>query len=611
MDEKRVIIVSPTRAVCETQIPLLEGEEFETRLMAAKGKEIIKLVRNKKRFGIVAVTGSGKSASIKRIIKEEFADGREFLVDIVTREHEATVKTWNSNVLVVTPGIALIWAKDGTIKAGDVIILDEIHQTSDHLELTEALILRIGCRVIWMSATVDAKVFARYLKSNKVIVFDKVDERKRAKVRIVSPQKEEMFLYSLIGRVIREKRGMVMFLPTRRETEEYAKATEEMFSGQIKVEFYHGGEPAAKLRPYLNRGIANQNRPFVIFMTNAGQSGLNIEGLNTIVVRDECFTEEIHGRTVVRVKTFLETNDLLQMIGRINGRVSGGEAYIITGRNINFHELRPQKVKFVLGRSLERLALVCGRLGIDLSELDLPEPIDRKKYADIVKKLIARGMFEPDGINLTRYGRRAERIPCSVEWAEMIVNCPPEILNVAIVCSSNSGLYRILKPDYDIDEFVVQGSDHLTAYNIVAHAITNYSRIESDKGYTQYRFREREFYEWAEKRGINAKEIEEIALALKSILHNLNMPIPARLEQADSGMRDNFTRMLAQVRSLRVVRKGRDVSDGNEIWLERLSYCDIEEIIFGTISAWIDKDEIIRRAVEGTEIPHEIFCRVK
>lgn len=611
METERVIIVSPTRAVCETQIPLLEGEEFKTRLMEQKGNEIIKLVKSKKRFGIIAVTGSGKSASIKRIIKEEFADGRELLIDIVTREYESTAKTWRSNVLVVTPGIAMIWAKDGTIKNTDVIIFDEIHQTSDHLELTEALILRIGCRIIWMSATVDPKTFKKYLRSNKVIIFNKVDESKKAKVRIIDPRKEEGFLYGLIQRVIREKRGMVMFLPSRREAEEYAKATERMFYGLIKAEFYHGGEPSAKLRPFLNRGIANKNRPFAIFMTNAGQSGLNIEGLNTVVVHDKCFKEELHGQTIVRVKAYLETNDLLQMIGRINGRVADGEAYIITERNINFHDLHPEKVKFVLGHNLERLALVCGRLGIDFTELELPEPIDRKKYSMIVRGLVEREIFEPDGINLTRYGRRVEGIPCPVEWAEMIVNCPPEILNAAIICSASSGLFRILKSDYDISEFIVAGSDHLTAYNIVAYAITTFGEISSSKGYTEYRFREKEFYGWAEMKGINAKEIEEIALALKSILHNLKMPIPNKLDKAGIETYRDFTKMLAEVRSLKVVRRGRDIANGNEIWAERLSCCNIENTIFGTISAWIDKDDVIRRSIEGTEISNELLRSVR
>lgn len=597
--------MAPTRAVCVNLRALLGVEKFETRLMAERGRELIGFVQNRKAFGIVAVTGSGKSASIKNIAEQEFGVAKQLEYDIVTREHEATDKTWRSNVIVITPGIALIWAKDRFIKKKDLVIFDEIHQTSEHLELTLALVLRIGCRIIWMSATVDHGFFAEYLKSNQVIVFNKVDEAKKAKVVIIPPENEDAYLYCKIEQTIREKRGMVMFLPTRRETEEYAQATKRMFLGKIKVVFYHGGEPADKLDPFLNKGIANKNRPFIIFMTNAGQSGLNIEGLSIIGIRDQCYTEELMGRTIVKFKTFLETNDILQMGGRVNGRVADGEIFISTRREIDFHKLRPEKVKFVLGHNLERLALVCGRLGIDCTELSLPEPVDKQKYAEVVKKLIRRGILDSSGISLTEYGWKVERIPCSVEWAEMIVNSPPEILNTVIVCSASSGLFRILKPggeaEYDLSEFIVPGSDHLTLYNIVAHAINNFAEIVDDKGYTEYRFKEKEFYGWAEEKGINVKEIEEIALALKSIRHNLGMPIPKKLPEMDKNIHSKFVELLDRVRSLDIVRGEQDI-DGNEVWPERISMCEAGGIVIGTVSAWLDRDNIIRRAIEGTAI---------
>jgi len=42
--------------------------------------------------------------------------------------------------------------------------VDEIHQTSAELELCLALGKRVGCRFIWLSATVDPSFYARYLK---------------------------------------------------------------------------------------------------------------------------------------------------------------------------------------------------------------------------------------------------------------------------------------------------------------------------------------------------------------------------------------------------------------------------------------------------------------
>lgn len=614
---RRVIIIGPTRAVCVNLRTLLSVEKFETMLMLEMGQNIISLVQDEESFGIVAVTGSGKSASIIDIAEKEFGIAGGLASAIVTREHEATRESWYSDVVVVTPGIAAIWAKNGLIQKDDVIVFDEAHQASEQLWVVMALILSIGCRIIWMSATVNPEFYRAYLRSKQVILYDKIEEDKKANVKVIRPEDEgdlyerKGFLYEKIEQVILEKKGMVMFLPTRRETEAYAKAVEELFSGRIKVDFYNGGEPADKLESYLNKGTANKNRPFVIFMTNAGQSGLNIEGLSVVVIQDWCYTQKKIGRTLVRIKTFLSANDILQMIGRIYGRVSGGEGYIISARDIDFQKLRPEKVEFTLGNDLRILAMICGKLGIKHTDLSLPEPIDEKDYNRMIKHLIRRGIFMPDGIHLTEYGRKVERIPCSVEWAELIANSSPETLYAAIICSASSGIFRMLREGVDFAssfaEFIVPGSDHLTLYNIIAYAISNFAEIADSKGYTEYEFRQKEFYAWTDKKGIRAREIEEIALALKSILHNLKMPIPEKLPQADEHLRNEFVKLLARVGSLDFVRNERDIY-GNEVWAERISLCEAGSAVSGTIDAWEDSYGTIRRAIGGTVIPAEL-CR--
>lgn len=601
---KRVIVVAPTRATCMNLKVLLETNEFPTRLMEERGLEIMNLAKSEEGFGIIAVTGAGKSASIKPIVRQKLEDALR--VDIVTRENEVTDYTWQCNVVVVTPGIAMIWAKNNILKPDDMVIFDEIHQTSDHLELAEALSLYIGCKVIWMSATVDPEIFAKYLKSSTVIKFDKVDETKKAKVEIIDSRREGTFLAEMIKRVNAEKRGLIVFLPTRQATEDWAKKAREVSpDATLKVEFYHGGESASKLLPYLNRGNNSKNRPFVIFMTNAGQSSLNIEGLNTVVIKDECIRDELHSGVAVRVKTRLPTNDILQMGGRVNGRVSDGEIFILSDRNIDFHSLKPTKVEFVLGHNLERLALTCGKIGIDLAELELPEPVDKEKYVQVVKKFVQRGIFEPDGINLTPYGKRIERIPTSAAWAEMIVNSPDELLDLVAICASSPGLHRILRQENNVSEFVVSGSDHLTLYNVVAYAIAKFGGVNNRNGSAEYYFR-KDFYDWAREKGVNAKEIKEIALALKSVLHSIKEKwLQVDLPQADEKAKNQFVDLLAKVGSLDIVSGESDIS-GNTIWTAKTSRCKGSEIIFGSVDVWQDKRGHTRRTIEGTNVPDGI-----
>src|SRR5688572_19027610 len=163
----RVIVIAPTRAACET-IELALGLHIETVLEKQHGTEIRDLAAQGKGFGIVAGTGTGKTLSI-RPIAEQILRTTTLRVGVVNREREATPETPSWNVIIVTTGIARRWFEDGDILARDTLLVDEIHQTSAELELCLALGKRVGCRFIWLSATVDPAFYASYLNSAAVL----------------------------------------------------------------------------------------------------------------------------------------------------------------------------------------------------------------------------------------------------------------------------------------------------------------------------------------------------------------------------------------------------------------------------------------------------------
>src|SRR5205085_6789076 len=103
-------------------------------------------------------------------------------IGVVNREREATPETPTWNVIVITTGIARRWFEEGDILANDTLVVDEIHQTSAELELCLALGKRAGCRFIWLSATVDPRFYASYLKSDEVLETSAFDPKLRAKV---------------------------------------------------------------------------------------------------------------------------------------------------------------------------------------------------------------------------------------------------------------------------------------------------------------------------------------------------------------------------------------------------------------------------------------------
>src|SRR5436190_18579212 len=236
----RVIVIAPTRAACET-IELAVGLHIETYLEKHFGSRVRELARARRGFGIVAGTGSGKTLAI-RPIAEELLATTDLRVGVVNREREATPETPSWNIVIVTTGIARRWFQDGDILPQDTLIVDEIHQTSAELELCLALGKRVGCRFIWLSATVDPTFYRRYLSSADVLEVYAFDPQKAAKVEVVNREPTEFLDDRYIRRVIKERRGVALFVPTRKGVEQAAEYVRER-APRITTAFYHGGEP--------------------------------------------------------------------------------------------------------------------------------------------------------------------------------------------------------------------------------------------------------------------------------------------------------------------------------------------------------------------------------
>src|SRR5918912_2015186 len=369
----RIIVIAPTRAACET-IELALGLHLETLLEREHGAEIRQLARSGKGFGIVAGTGTGKTLAIRPIAESILRE--PLLGGVVNREREATPETPSWNVVIVTTGIARRWFQDDLITGLDTIVGDEIHQTSAELELCLALGKRADCRFIWLSATVDPTFYAEYLESSEVLVTQAFDPALKAKVQVLPQRPEEFLNDRYVRHVMKEKRGVAVFVPTRAEVEKLAAGLGEQWP-RLTTAFYHGGEPIRVIRPFLEDEVS---RPFLLAMTAAGQSALNVRGLDTVVIYDARYGNVVdRGRNVLH-RLYLGDNEILQMAGRVHGRVPGGEVFILSDRELDFASLRPTPPEFQLAGDAERVAITCAALGVDAADLDLPVPLDRAAY---------------------------------------------------------------------------------------------------------------------------------------------------------------------------------------------------------------------------------------
>ncbi|HEX8244929.1 MAG TPA: hypothetical protein VF541_15580, partial [Longimicrobium sp.] len=598
--EGRVVVIAPTRAACETIELGVQLTGVSTVIEREHGEEIRELARSGRGFGIMAGTGTGKTLAIRPIAQEIV--GEELRVGVVNREREATPETPSWNVVIITTGIARRWLQDDLIDANDIVVVDEIHQTSAELELCLALAKRANCRFVWLSATVDPSFYSRYLNSAAVIESSAFDPEKAAEVRVSNTLNPLGFLAERFMRhVSKNKRGVAVFVPTRAGTEEIAKELGEKYP-HVLTEYYHGGEPVAKLRPFLEGDGAPH--PFVLAMTSAGQSALNIRGLDTVVIEDAQFTTIVNRGRSVLTRLPLGANEILQMAGRVHGRVENGEVWILSERDIDFESLRPTEPNFQLAGDPERVALTCAAMGVRADELDLPVPLDRIAYRRAVETLTKRGLVAHN--RLTEYGKRVEVLPVDRAWGELLVNADEHLVPVVAGCASIESLHRMLKPDNDIGQYVVRGSDNLTAYNIYQHVLEELGTIGYVYGLPRHVFEDEPLAKWCDERGVLVRSIEDAALATASIYRSLDLALPREMPRLNRSIERDWKRLVARVMPFSLVID-EETSWGEEVRVSKTSVCGNWGPVAGDLMYFSDKNGRARGSISGTQLETDLL----
>jgi len=592
----RVIVIAPTRAACET-IELALGVQVDTVLGREHGAELYGWAAAGKPFGIVAGTGTGKTLAIRPIAEAILQESLRY--GVVNREREATPETPGWNVVIVTTGIARRWFQDDLITGRDTVIIDEIHQTSAELELCLALGKRAGVRYIWLSATVDPAFYAKYLNSQEVLETSAFDPALAATVKVVPKDPKEFLEDKVMRRFIKDRRGVAVFVPTRKEVELLAADLGAQWP-RLNVAFYHGGEPIRAIRPFLEGQV---DKPYLLAMTAAGQSALNLPGLDTVVIYDARYGNVVdRGRNVLH-RMYLGANEILQMAGRVHGRVARGEVTILSDRPLDFAALRPTPPEFQLAGDAERVAITCAAIGVDATDLDLPVALDKVAYRRALRVLTERGLVAAG--RLTDYGREVEALPVERPWAELLVHAPPELVPLVAVAANIESLHRMTRDERDLHGVTASGSDHLTAYNLYAEAVNQHGIMGEVYGLPRHLFEE-EVTEWAERRGVLLKAVEDAALGTASIYRSLELPLPRTLPYASKELRAAFADLVAKVMPFDLVID-EHTADGQEARISRSSMAGSWGAVAGSLRYFADRFGTPRASIEGTTLGYDLI----
>src|SRR2546423_10221817 len=293
------------------------------------------------------------------------------------------------------------------------------------------------------------------------------------------------------------------------------------------------------------------------------------------------------------------------MAGRVHGRVAGGEVYILSDRTLDFERLVPTPPEFQLAGDAERVAIAGAALGVDAQDLDLPVPLDRHAYRDVMQLLTERALIENG--RLTRYGRDVDAMPVERPWGELLVHADVELVPFVAVAANIESLHRMTREERDLKGLIVPGSDHLTAYNVFAEAVNKHGRLGEVYGLPRHLFAEA-IDDWAEGRGVLVTTIEDVALGTSSVYRQLDLPLPAQLPYAREETRSKFADLVARIMPFDLVID-EETADGREARVSKGSVCGSWGAVAGALRYFADRVGVPRARIEGTQLPQRATRR--
>jgi hypothetical protein len=176
------------------------------------------------------------------------------------------------------------------------------------------------------------------------------------------------------------------------------------------------------------------------------------------------------------------------------------------------------------------------------------------------------------------------------------------------VCSNIDSLHRMTREERDLHGVLVNGSDHLTAYNLFAEAVNQHGYLGQVYGLPRHVFDEAGLAEWADRRGVLVKAIEDTALGVASVYRSLELPLPKQFPYASKEIRRLWADLLARIMPFDLVIDERTV-DGQEARVSKTSVAGSWGAVAGTLRFFADRFGTPRAGIEGTTLSYDLVRR--
>ncbi|EGU31718.1 putative ATP-dependent helicase [Vibrio sp. N418] len=350
-----------------------------------------------------------------------------------------------SEVVFVTPGVALRWYSENQLADYDIVIVDEFHERRWDTDLLVALLKKHQKhRLVVTSATIEGAKLASYVGAERLHAEGrnfKVSLQYRASESRQLPdsrQLEQRVKQEVLHALESCRGDVLVFLPGRKEITQCTQMLQSLEG--IIVAPLHASVSDEQREVALNI----QAQPKVVLATNVAETSLTIPNIALVIDSGlERRTEQRNGRTTLSLKHISQAS-AKQRSGRA-GRVMDGVCVRLYGEHAALALVTPPEMH---REALTEAMLAAACCHQPLSSLDFLEPLPEKTLHQATQLLLNMQAIDEQG-NATEHGRKMYPLPIDALLADLVTRMPSKALKEAMIdytaaLATPAKLYRII-----------------------------------------------------------------------------------------------------------------------------------------------------------------------
>ncbi|CAH1531743.1 DEAD/DEAH box helicase [Vibrio rotiferianus] len=350
----------------------------------------------------------------------------------------------NTNVVFVTPGVALRWFAENKLASFDIVMVDEFHERRWDIDLLTAILKQEKQhRLIVTSATLEGEKLAHYLDAKRLrsegrcfpvtVTYRSVDSR-------YLPNKKgcENDVVRTVKEALEDEEGdLLVFLPGRKEITQCSQMLQNL--DDVLVVKLH----ASVSDEERHRALTVQKQRKVVLATNVAETSLTIPNVRVVIDSGlERRTVQRNGRTALTL-TNISKASAAQRMGRA-GRVAEGACIRLFGEHAPLELVTPPELH---REELVEPMLAAACCGYRLSELSFLDSVPEKSLNSALQILQGMEAIDDQG-DITEHGKKVYPLPIDALFADLVTRIQTKaekeaMIDLAAALSVPAQLYQL------------------------------------------------------------------------------------------------------------------------------------------------------------------------